>query len=305
MDDTLPLRPLDLPALLNAPFTPAMARAAGFDRAALERMLRAGRIHRLLRGVYADPALPDTREHRARAMGLVVGATAVVVDRSAAWVHGVDPWITSTGTGAGEGEPLPPVETLNTDRVSSNRFRSGRHLADRDVEVVEGLSLTSPLRTALDLGRLLPPPAALAALDGLLATGSFTHTELIAELPRLVGHRGAARLRVMAAQADGRARGAAESVLRLRWHDARLPSAVPGLTVAAGPRVVRLGLGVERCQFGAVLHERVVADELVALEGAGWRVLVLSGQRVLHAEPEVLMRHLEREFHQHLLGQIS
>ncbi len=304
MDDTLPLRPLDIPALLTGPFTPSMARNAGVERAALERLLRAGGVRRLLRGVYAATTLADTRELRARALRLVVGPTAVVVDRSAAWVHGID---TSSALGLEqkEADPLPPVETLKHDRVSSNRFRSGRHLADRDVELIEGLCLTTPLRTALDLGRLLPPAAALAALDGLLGTGSFTHTELIAELPRLVGHRGSARLRVIAAQADGRARGPAESVLRLRWHDARLPSAVPGLMVAAGPRVVRLGVGVERCQFGAVLHDRVVADELVALEGAGWRVLVLSGKRVLRAEPEVLMRHLEREFHQHLLGQIS
>ncbi len=300
MDDTLPLRPLDTPALLHGPFTPAMARDAGVGRTSLERMLRAGTVRRVLRGVYAASTLADSREQRARALGLVVGRSVVVVDRSAAWVHGLDP-----ATEAGQGEALPPVETLDTGRVASNRFRSGRHLAARDVEVIDALTVTTPLRTALDLGRLLPPPAALAALDGLLAGGTFTHTELIAELPRMVGHRGAARLRVLAAQADDRARGAAESVLRLRWHDARLPSAVPGLMVAAGPRVVRLGLGVERCQFGAVLHERVVADELVALEGAGWRVLVLSGQRVLHAEPEVLMRHLEREFHQHLLGQIS
>ena len=75
------------------------------------------------------------------------------------------------------------------------------------------------------------------------------------------------------------------------------------MPVAAGARLVRLALGVERRQFGAVLARQVSADDLVALEGAGWRVVVLAGQRVLTCEPTIWTKHLEREFHQQLLAQ--
>ena len=163
--------------------------------------------------------------------------------------------------------------------------------------------MTTPLRTALDLGRLLPPGTALGAMDGLLVAGRLTHVQLLAEVPRMAGHRGVGQLRVLAAQVDPRASGMAESVLRLHWHRARLPTAVPGMRVVAAGRLVRLSLGVERRQFGAVLADRVSAADLVALEGAGWRVVVLSAQRVLRSPAEAWTRHLEREFHQQLLAQ--
>jgi hypothetical protein len=176
-----------------------------------------------------------------------------------------------------------------------------RDLAARDVERVGRMQVTTPLRTALDVGRLLPADLALGAMDALLGGGSFTHAQLLSELPRLAGHRGVGQLRSLAAQVDARSEGLAESALRLRWHQARLPTAVPGLRVVAAGRLVRLALGVERRQYGAVLAGSVRADDLVALQGAGWRVVVLSATLVLSGEPESWVRHLEREFHQQLL----
>ena len=67
---------------------------------------------------------------------------------------------------------------------------------------------------------------------------------------------------------------------------------------------MRLSLGVQRRQFGAVLAHQVSAADLLALEGAGWRVVVLPEERVLAPEPSIWVRHLEREFHQHLLAQV-
>ncbi len=75
------------------------------------------------------------------------------------------------------------------------------------------------------------------------------------------------------------------------------------MLVAAGHRLVRLSLGVERRQFGAVLAHQVSATDLLALEGAGWSVVVLAEQRLLSTDPSIWVRHLEREFHQHLLAQ--
>ena len=66
---------------------------------------------------------------------------------------------------------------------------------------------------------------------------------------------------------------------------------------------MRLAWGCDRRQFGAVLVGQVTADDLVALEGAGWWVVVLAEERVLARRPELWTSHLEREFHQQLLAQ--
>ncbi len=296
MNALLPLT--DLTSLLppDEPFTPAMARAAGIGRSALERMLRDGLLRRPLRGVYVSTSAEDTPSLRAATLRLVVTPDAVAVDRTAGWVHGFAPC-----AAAPDGQP--PVEVLAPRRPGS---RAGsRRVAPRDLMLLSGLRLTTPQRTALDLARTVVPTSGLAVLDELLASGAATHTALLGELPRFTGLGGVSQLRCLVAQADGRSREWAESVLRLRWHRAELPTATPGLVVAAGPRAVRLALGVEGRRFGAVLAHTVTAEDLLALEGARWRVVVLARDRVLHSDHTVWVSHLEREWHQHLLAELE
>ena len=90
MDQTLPLSTLESRLPLDRPFTRAMARASGVERSALERMLREGTVRRMVRGAYVAATAPDTPELRATAVALVVRREAIAVDRTAAWVHGVD-----------------------------------------------------------------------------------------------------------------------------------------------------------------------------------------------------------------------
>jgi hypothetical protein len=289
MDQTLPLHPLHSLLPLDQPFTPAVARGVGLDRRTMERLLADGHLRRLLRGVYVASTTADSASLRAAAVGLVV-PRGVAVDRTAAWVHGLSFW-----------DPVP-LDVLVTGRTQRSSLGGRRRLAGYDVTQVEGLRLTTPLRTALDLGRLLPPGPALAAIDGLLRGTSFTQAQLLASLPRMSNHRGAAQLRALAVQVDARSSGMAESLLRLHWLAADLPTPIPGLQVAAGPRVVRLALGVGHRQFGCVLAHQVTAADLYALEGIGWRIVVLPEERLLRTEPRIWTRHLEREFHQHLLA---
>jgi hypothetical protein len=293
MDTALPLHPLHSLLPLDQPFTPAMARAVGIERSALDRMVRDGLVRRVLRGVYAASTAPDCVALRAAAVGLVVGGRGIVVDRTAGWVHGV------------RLSEAVPLDVLVPGRSQQTSLGGRRHLVGRDTTLLCGLRIATPLRTALDLGRLLPPGPALGAMDALLAGGTFTHPGLLGELARFAGHRGIGQLRSLAAQVDARSTGLAESVLRLHWNAANLPTPVPGMPVAAGARLVRLSLGVERRQFGAVLAHQVSAADLVALQGAGWWVVVLAEERVLSTDPSIWTRHLEREFHQHLVAQMD
>ncbi|HET8559543.1 MAG TPA: type IV toxin-antitoxin system AbiEi family antitoxin domain-containing protein [Marmoricola sp.] len=285
--------PLDLTgaSLLDGPFTPSLARAAGVSRWALERMVDEGRVRRLLRGAYVASTVAETAEVRARAAGLLLPAGAVLVDRTAAWVHGVDVPLPQPHL-------LPPLEAL----TPSTRGRQRRTLAARDVTVVGAVRVTTPLRTATDLGRTLAPATALGVVDAFLRCGLCSHRELLAELPRFGRHGGIVGLRHVVALADPRARDAAESALRFHWFAARLPTPVPGLVVAGAG--LRLGLGLPTQRFGVVVgapHR----DAVGAAEALGWRVVEISRERVLHGDPVALLQHLEEEYLQQLLRDVS
>jgi hypothetical protein len=250
-------------------FTPALARASGVDRVAVERLLRRQMLRRVRRGVLAPVEVPDDLEVRAAALALVVAPGRVVTGRSAAWLHGVE------AGGADVLELAPARPAL---------------LVARDVQRCGGVLVTTPVRTAADLGRELPVDEALGVLDAFLRAG-VAHGQLLDELARHTGLRGVAQLRRLAPLADARARDPCESVVRLRWLDAGLPTPVPGLTVS-GQRLV-LGLAVQR--FGVTLD---------AAGAPGWRVVALSRSRVLDGDAGLLERHLGAQFHQALLQEV-
>lgn len=214
---------------LSGPFTLAEAKAAGLGRDPLMRLTRQGILRRVLKGVYVDAAAPDSLELRALALSLVVPESAVVTDRTAAWLHGVSVLAANDHLRAA---PVSLFQEPGHTRVRTRCNVGGeRTLLDTDVETVGQIRVTTPLRTALDLGRLTSRDDAIGCLDALLRTGRFCRDELLAELPRFRGFRGVVQLRELAPLADGRAESPPESVLRLRWIDAGLPSPVPQLPI--------------------------------------------------------------------------
>jgi hypothetical protein len=261
-----------------------MAAKAGIGRSALERLLREGRIVRLLRGVYLGADVDPDRTLRARALSLVLGGRHLVVDRTAAWVHGGNRIETATDRGV-------PVDLHGRRR----HLGSDHPLGPDDVVNIGTVRVTSPLRTALDVARRLAPDRALAALDGMIRSGALEHRRLIEATGSLVGLAGAAQGRELIAMADPRAVDGAESVLRLCWMHARVPTAVPGLVVNGA----RLALALPLHRF-AISLDRVPAP--TGWPAPDWRVLPLDRARVLSGDRGYLSEHLEREFHQHLLA---
>ena len=94
---------ISLPA---GPFTRADARDVGLSPAQIAELVRCRTIRRVLRNVYVACDVPDTVEVRAAAAALAVVPGAVFVDRTAAWLHGVDVFDYR------ELEVLPPVECV-------------------------------------------------------------------------------------------------------------------------------------------------------------------------------------------------
>ncbi len=171
------------PLPLDAPFTSAQARTLGVSRRTFDAMVREGLVRRVLHEVYAATQAPDDTMMRAAALGLVIPPEAVVADRTAAWLHGVD-ILPRTAL-----KYAPPLNVVHMSDTRMRRPQTDGHrrgLVATDITVVLGVPVTTPLRTALDLGRLLWRFDALAAIDGFLRIG-VPHDELIAEIARFRG----------------------------------------------------------------------------------------------------------------------
>ncbi len=207
------------PLPLDRPFTSSQARAWGVSRRTFETMVRDGLIRRVLREVYAVAQAPNDTMMRAAALNLVIPPAAVVTDRTAAWLYGVDILPRSALTIA---PPLNVVHMTDTRMRRPECDGRRRGLLLTDITTVHGIRVTTELRTALDLGRLLWRFDALAAIDGFLRIG-VPQEQLISEIARFKGYRGVRQLRALAPLGDARSESVGESGLRLHWHDAGLP----------------------------------------------------------------------------------
>lgn len=216
-----PLDPLDLLDRsgldLSTPFTTPTARAAGLESRHLLRLVDLGLLCRPLRGVYHGAHLEDSLDLRVECVRLVVPEDAVVTDRTAGWLHG-----SAMALAPNDHLAVPVVSVFQGPgkRLRNDVTVSGeRRLADRDVVEIHGVRVTTPLRTACDLGRLLRRDGAFAALDAMARLGRFTLDELVAEVERFRGYRGVRQLRAFAPLTDPGAEsfggvGAATEVVR-------------------------------------------------------------------------------------------
>lgn len=238
------------PLPLEEPFTAADARRAGIHSAELSVLCEEGLLRRLVKGVYVATQVPDSLGLRATALRLVVPPDAVVTDRTAGWLLGA-PMVLAPG----DHLVVPKVSMfLNRKgaRLRNDLSASGqRTLRPEEVTEVLGLRVTTPLRTACDLGRLLHRDRAFAGLDAMLRLGVFTPDELWEATRRFRGMRGVRQLRGLVPLADGRAESPGESILRLRWLDL-LTMPAPELQIEierSGRLSYWLDLGVVRLRF--------------------------------------------------------
>lgn len=145
---------------------------------------------------------------------LAVGpAHAVVVLHAAATFYGL--WLPP-------GMVTPQLATTRPDTASRLMARSRRpelkayrwQVPAEDLAIVEGLPVTSLVRTWCDLGAHLSLPDLVAAGDSALRMG-VTVAEIDAAVARLRGRRGIRNARAALALLDGRSRSRPESHLRV------------------------------------------------------------------------------------------
>jgi hypothetical protein len=286
----------------------AFTRHQAFDLGVSLRQLRAldkhGLVRRLFKGVYLVHDVQLTVVRRAQAVALVMPKNAVATDETAAWIHGLDLYPRMSPN------ELPRLcffqpgahERLRNQAVSSG----SRQLAVTDVMLVDGVLVTTPLRTAIDLARLRRPDRALGALDGLLRLGVFTMEDMVRELDRYKGYRGIIQARTLVPLATPLSESPAESKLRYEWIQASdLPRPEPQLRVENPFSTYpwRLDLAVAELRYAAEYDGEAFhsSDEQRAndrrrrtflIDGRGWTIDVLTKQELYApgAYPAAILR---------------
>jgi hypothetical protein len=201
------------------------AVAADWSDDELGRLVRAGELNRLRRGAYVDGVLPADQGglHRLLIRATVAGLRrpAVVSHQSAAVLLGLPLWDVA----------LDRVHVTRRPRAWTDSSAvlccHVARLRDDEVTEVEGLLVTNPVRTALDLARSLPHEAAVTVLDAALHQGLLSHEVLRARLFDIAGTPGSRSAARAVLFADGRSESVGESRSRVILHRWKLaPSAL-------------------------------------------------------------------------------
>ncbi|GAA4725321.1 hypothetical protein GCM10023350_04770 [Nocardioides endophyticus] len=230
----------------SEPFTTASAREVGLSPKALRWLTMCRYLRHPIQGVYVAADVEDSIELRCAMLALVLPSDCFVCDRSAAWIHAGD-----RALAPNEHLDVPPISCFrpsDAGRLRNALSSSGeRAIRSRDLMEIGGIVVTTPLRTALDLGRLQSnADLKLHGMDTMLGLEVFTLDELLAEIPRFNRQRGVVELRVLAPLADGGSESFGETALRRRWRGAGLPRPQTQISVLVdGREVYRLDMGLE------------------------------------------------------------
>jgi hypothetical protein len=257
------------------PFTSAYGAAHGLTRSTLQGP---GWRH-VFRDVWVSAEVSDTRDLRLAAVRLVLGEGAFICGLTAAWIYGSE------------------VQDRRGDLVwvgcrTSHRLRTRAGcltreitVADSDLKVVDGVTMTTELRTVFDCARWLSLVEAVVVADALSHAGLVTVEELAGYAATHRGLRGIRQFDRVIDLMDPLSESPMETRVRLLLVFAGLPRPQAQLIVtdAAGRFVARADLGYEEQRLlveydGAFHWDQRRADDRrrEAMRALGWTVLVIS-----------------------------
>ncbi len=268
--------------------------------AVAEGLISATRLRReyrrVMHGMYVPAGTEIDHGVRTLAALLWMSDAAVLTAHSAAWWYGVT-----------YAEPGDPVMLILPRELPIKGARGVRvhvsDLVDVDIQIVDGLRLAAPIRTAWDAATLTPPRTALATVDGLLRRNLLTKTELQGHLTLRAGTWGVTRARPVFKLADGRSESPAESWTRWLLHQAGIPPAVPqfevfderGLFVARvdfGWPDRKIALEYDGAYHADPLQQIKDRERVSALKSLGWTVIHMTASDL--RDPERVLCELRR-----------
>jgi len=187
-------------ALQHGNVTRRQLHALGLDDAAIHRRIAAGILHRTFRGVYAVGRPPTQPLERAAAAVLACGPRAALSHGSAMtlwgfWKRWDEPFDVTV---AGDRRPTG----IRTHRCST--------LLRRDVRVHQGIRVTSPARTLLDMASLIKPRSLTRIVNDARRARLLTLDALADVAARIPSHPGAPLLRLHAATTQNPTRSGGE-----------------------------------------------------------------------------------------------
>jgi hypothetical protein len=247
------------------------------------------------RNVYIPRGQKLTPVTRAVAAWLWSGRTATLAGLSAAALHRtawIDAWLPAE------------LNRRSRDKVRGIIVHSDT-LDDDETSLCDGIRLTTPARTAFDLGRRKGMIAAVIRLDALMhATGlKVANVELLAERHR--GARGVVQLRRALLMADGGAESPYETKTRLVLVGSGLPRPQTQIEVLNewGEVLARIDMGWEQwkvgVEFDGAQHWTDPAqrtrdiDRLAELEARGWTIIRVSAD-MLRRRPHIVVTRVRR-----------
>lgn len=187
--------------------------------------LTRGQLRWRYTAIYPDVYVPNNTEPdpfvRAMAAWLWTGRTGIIAASTAAQLYNTR-----------RDDNAAPVEVIATHRRTPQGVVVREQRIDDDEIRRKGeLPITSPARTALDLGRLLSREDAVVRLDRLAAATGVARQQVAPLLDRYRGTRGIEQAREMVNLMDAGSRSPRVSLLRLRLMDAGLPRPETSISV--------------------------------------------------------------------------
>lgn len=188
----------------NEPFRGSAAMAAGL---ATRGQLRGARFRRLFPDIYLSRDIPPTLAVRSRGAQLLVAGYGALAGYSAAELLGAR---------------IAPRDADAEVVVPGGEFRECRglrvhreQLADDEAQTVDGLVVTSAIRTAYDLARWSTQIEGVVAADALGRIGRFGPGALLGMSARYPGARWRSRVPLVAELMDPRGESAMETRCRV------------------------------------------------------------------------------------------
>ncbi|OBH58679.1 DUF559 domain-containing protein [Mycobacterium sp. E2479] len=273
------------------PFIGTEAVRAG---AYTERELR-GSCTRIYRNVYQLRGRELTARDRAIAAWLWSGKEAVVAGCSAAALLGAE-WI----------DPHTPAELVcDRTRPPSLIITRNETLTEGEIVAVNGVPVTSPARTAFDLGRRPGLTVAVIRIDALARATGVTAKDVYPLVHSRRGARGMKQLRRVLPLIDAGAESPQETRTRLVLMRGGLPRPQTQIEVRNvwGAVLARIDMGWKEWLVGVEydgaqhwMDPRIRADDIdrtAELERRGWRLVRVSADLLRH-RPQVVVDRTRR-----------
>jgi hypothetical protein len=248
------------------------------------------RYQPIFRNVYVPKGAALTPSRKAVAAWLWSRRRATVAGMSAAALHGAK-WIDAR---------LPAeLNRPSRDRPNSVVLLHSDALWDDEVCTVRGIPVTTPTRTAFDIGRRDSLTAAVIRLDGLMRATNLNAGDVKLLVERHRGARGVVQLRRAVALSDPGAESPQETRTRLTLVAAGLPTPRTQIEVFDnGYFVARLDMGYDdwlvAVEFDGAQHWTDAGqrtrdiDRHAELEALGWRIVRVSGE-MLRCRPDTVV----------------